>query len=179
MGRKGFTLVELIVAVAVVGILATGLYAMVAPTPEARVVACQGGLAAHEALVEQAAEQTFPYIPTWEQVQEIAGDRWDHHFHYVPNLEDTNNGHGNDLDLCDGGNPGKSIQNRDCLNIMYIIVCDHDHGGLARYGAVLSGDGPMVFGADPEHEFLRPLKFFQVIHPGFKDPNLQKWVGRY
>jgi prepilin-type N-terminal cleavage/methylation domain-containing protein len=179
MTDKGFTLMEVVVTLAIIGILSTGLYAMVAPTPEARVVACQGGLAAHEALVEQAAEQTFPFIPTWDEVQDIAGERWDAHYHYVPNLEDTNNGHGNDLDLCDGGNPGESLQNRTCLNIMYIIVCDHDHSDLAKYGAVLSGDGPMVFGGNPEHEFLKPLRFFSVVHPNIKDPNLQKWVGGY
>lgn len=179
MKRNGFTLVELLIVIAIIGLLSAIVYGMVSPTGEARLIACQENMSTMRTMVVQAEDQTWPYTPTWEEVQQIAGNRWDDHFHYVPNAEDTNNGHGNDLDICDDGNPGVSGENRDCLDIRFIIVCDHDHQHLANYSALLSGDGPMVFGGDPEHEFVKDLNFFSEVHPGWKDPNFQKWVGRY
>ena len=180
MRNKGFTLIELVIVVAVLGILALLAMQLLNPDPEAKLIACCASASAMETLVEQAMDQTWPYTPTWEEVQKVAGSRWDEHYHYVPNSEDTNNGHGNDLDICDDGNPGASIENRDCLDIKYIIVCDHDHSRAgAGYVGVLSGHGPIVFKGDPEHRFVGDLHYWQEIRPGAKDPNLQKWIGRY
>jgi len=174
MKKNGFTLIEILIAVVIIGILAAIAIRTIAPTKEARLVACAADLDAMNSLVQQTMEQTFPYIPDWSEIQGVAEGRWNKHFHYVPNNSDANKGHGNDLDICDEENPGASAANRDCLNIKYIIVCDHDHTGVAKYNALLDGYGPIVFGGDPNHEFTRSLTFWW----GEKDPNLQKWIGR-
>ena len=105
MKNNGFTLIEVLIVVVIVGILSMIAIRLLNPTPEARMIACCEDLKACETLVEQAAEQTFPRTPTWQEVQGIAGNRWKDHYHYVPNNSDGNAGHGNDLDLCDEENP--------------------------------------------------------------------------
>jgi len=180
------------VVVVIVGILSMIAIRLLNPTPEARMIACCEDLRSCETLVEQAAEQTYPRTPTWQEVQGIAGNRWKDHYHYVANNSDANAGHGNDLDLCDEENPGASGEDRDCLDIRFVIVCDHDHGDLADYNAVLSDIGPVVFpvvaidSKKPKKgeikdmfqrgngdEFLRDLTYWRLANP-----NLTKWVDR-
>jgi len=101
----------------------------------------------------------------------LAGNRRKPHYHYVPNNSDPNAGHGNDLDLCDEENPDASTENRDCLNIKYIWVCDHNHGEHAKYCFV--DDDLNVYVVGEVGAFNRDL-----IHWYGKDPHLQKWINR-
>lgn len=171
---KGFTLVELIVTVAVLGVLALAVGASLMPNQEARLIACLDGMDAMHTLVVQTEEQSWPFTPTFEQICQLAGTRWDDHYHYVPNAEDTNNGHGNDLDICDAGNPGASSENRNCLEIKWLIVCDHNHGSLARYVGLLDGYPIYAFGDAPEDAVLMN----DVLRWPYNDPNLRRWIGR-
>ena len=175
MKQDGFTLTELIIAIAIIGLVSVIAIRSIAPTPEARLIACAEDLRVMDTLVQQTMEQTFPLVPLWSEVQGLAGNRWSKHAHYVINSSDADRGHGNDLDLCDEENPGQSSKNRECVDIKYIIVCDHDHiAADAKYNAIIDGYGTVVFGGNPEHRFTRSLTFWW----GKKDPNLQKWIGR-
>ena len=168
---RGFTLIECVVAIFIIGLLAAAGSTLLNTSDEARLVACAEDLRTMDTIVQQTMEQTFPYVPQWG---EIDRSHWKDEYHYILNNSDANKGHGNDLDICDEENPGKSTESRDCLNIKYIIVCDHDHKDLAKYNALLDGYGPVVFGGDPSHEFTRDLTYWW----GKKDPNLKKWIGR-
>jgi len=115
--QKGFSMMELVVSVATIGILVLATSSYLNTVKESRMIACTADLHTMETMVEQVYEQSRPWIPTWEEVQGLAGARWKDHYHYLPNNTDLNKGHGNDLDLCDEENPGKSLQNRNCLDI--------------------------------------------------------------
>jgi prepilin-type N-terminal cleavage/methylation domain-containing protein len=180
MRNKGFTLIELVIVVAVLGILALLAMQLLNPKPEAELVACAANANAMRTLVEQTAEQTFPNTPTWEQIQFVAGNKWNSHYHYVWDEPDPNSGHGNDLDFCDEDNPSGSTNHvgGECYDIRWVIVCDHDHGNAdAAYVAVVGSPTfpgtPHVFGGDPDHKFVKDLEFWEG-----KDPNFQKWIGR-
>jgi len=169
MRNKGFTLVEILVTVAIIGVIVSGV-AVYNHVSETTLTACAADLRAHAQIVYQA-EESGPVLER-DLVYQIAGSRWKPHYHYVPNNSDANKGHGNDLDLCDEENPGKSTENRDCLDIRWIIVCDHNHNEMAKYNFVDDDLNVYVVGGDQD-EFARDL-----IHWGGKDPNLQKWINR-
>jgi prepilin-type N-terminal cleavage/methylation domain-containing protein len=182
--RKGFSVVELLVVVAILGIIAVIANKVINTTNETRVVACVDELWSMETIVEQVFEQTRPWTPTWEQVQEMAGNRWDPHFHYLPNNSDRNKGHGNDLDLCDEENPGASLSTRDCLNIPWVIVCDHDHKDLVAYNFAVGMDRVYSVATNTPKKMKRP---YVPAEPAFlhdlifweaADPNLRRWIGR-
>jgi prepilin-type N-terminal cleavage/methylation domain-containing protein len=177
MKHRGFTVAEVLIVVAVVGLLTMAATQLLNPHKESRVIACAADAQAMRTIVEETYLQTFPEVPSWEQVQSIAETRWNPHYHYIPNNHDANKGHGNDLDICDEENPGKSSEQRDCLDIKYIIVCDHNHGEMARYIAVLGDHGVRAFPHERDggrdQRFLRDLMWWQG-----KDPNLRKWIGR-
>ncbi len=190
---RGFTLVEILIGVALIALIAGIAVKALNPTPEARVIACLADLEAHHTLVEQAAEQTYPREPTWEEVKQIAGNRWKDHYHYVPNNSDPNSGHGNDIDICDEENPGASGENRSCLNLRYFIICDHDHYAAdVKFNAFVESwytPDPLIFPLDPieggkwtlgqskimqrgnGHEFLNDCSYWVP-----KAPNWQRWI---
>jgi prepilin-type N-terminal cleavage/methylation domain-containing protein len=182
--NKGFTLVEIIVGLAIIAILTVISVSLLNTTEETKMVACVADLAAMETLVEQAYEQTRPWTPSWEEVQQIAGTHWNEHYHYIPNNNDLNRGHGNDLDLCDEENPGKSLTQRECLDIQWVIVCDHNHGDLAKYNFAISKDRVYSVATNATKSWKRP---YVPAEPAFlqdliwwegPDPNLQRWIGR-
>jgi len=193
MRDKGFTLVEVIVVVFIVGLLAAIAVRVIRPTEEAKVIACFANIEAHISMTEQLREQSYPFVPDQQQMYDWMGNRRNKHYTYIANSSDTNNGHGNDLDLCDEENPGSSLENRDCLDIKYVWVCDHYHGDLAKYLFGTDSTGPLVVpikailksnkknivtGAELVQtgngdEFLRDLNYWTVT-----DPNFQKWIGR-
>lgn len=187
--QKGFTLIEVTIVILIVGILAAAGIHFFSRSPEARMAACIADLDAMNSIVQQRAEQTFPNFPTWDEIDK---SHWKDHYHYIPNNTDANKGHGNDLDLCDEENPGASAENRSCLNINYVIVCDHNHGQLAKYNFISDGSPPVVVptqtilnGKPKKGEsrdllkrgngdaFLKDLYYWQA-----KDPDLVKWIGR-
>ena len=202
MRKNGFTLLEIIIVIAVIGILAMIAFSMLNTSDETRLIKCNADMEAYITMTEQIREQTPGHrAPTREEMygwMEREGKHRDPHFHYVPNNSDHNKGHGNDLDLCDEENPGKSLDNRECLDVLYVWVCDHNHTDLAKYvfgsntwGPVIvplhqianvpkgkgkskstvSGEAATQYGNGDE--FLRSLEYWRL-----KDPNLQKWIGR-
>lgn len=192
---KGFTLTEILVTVFLVGLLAAIAVKVLNPTPEARVVACQADLMAYYESIE-GMRGTGP-APTWEQVQAELPN-WKDHYHYLVNNSDPNAGHGNDIDYCDEENPGASIENRECLNLRYVIFCDHDHSlaGI-KYNAMAESwttPSPFAIPLDPinpgsgkskkqivergdalqqgnNHVFLRGIYYWTR-----QDPNWQRWI---
>ena len=121
---------------------------------------------------------------------------WKSHYHYLVNNSDPNAGHGNDLDNCDEENPGNSMENRECLEIDYIIICDHYHERAeVKYNAMIeswytpdpvaiplntidnsnpSGPGKAQFVQRGNgHEFLKDIYYWRL-----KDPNWTRWIGR-
>ena len=182
--QKGFSMMELVVSVATIGILVLATSSYLNTVKESRMIACTADLHTMETMVEQVYEQSRPWIPTWEAVQGLAGARWKDHYHYLPNNTDLNKGHGNDLDLCDEENPGKSLQNRNCLDIQWVIVCDHDHGELGKYNFALALDTVYSVASNATKNWKKP---YVPAEPAFlheltwweqPDPQLQKWIGR-
>ena len=178
--QRGFTLVEVLIVLAILGLLVVFADAMLTPNEEAKMIACAANAQAMRTLVEQTRNATLPYTPTWEQVQFVAGNKWDPHYHYIPNNYDANSGHGNDLDFCDEDNPAAQkfgYKHTVCYDIDYVIVCDHDHGGLAKYVAVLDDYGTRAFPYERDgggdQAYLRDLSWWRG-----KDPNFIKWINQ-
>lgn len=67
-------------------------------------------------------------------------------YYCFANSSDQNKGHGNDWDFCDEENPGKSSQKRDCKDIQFVIICQHDHHDLANYVYIEDEGPPMLAG---------------------------------
>jgi len=184
MKNKGFTLIEIMGALCVLGLLIGASVSYLNTVKESRMIACTADLHAMETIVEQVYEQTRPWTPTWEQVQEMAGNRWKPEYVYLPNNTDRNKGHGNDLDLCDEENPGNSLADRNCLDIQWVIVCTHNHGKLGKYNFAVSLDTVYSVASNATKNWKRP---YVPAEPAFlhdlnwwehPDPNLLKWVLR-
>lgn len=193
MRNSGFSLVEVMVVVFVLGCVTIIPIRMLNTIAEARVVACAESMQAHISMTEQLREQIRTRPPSQQEMYDWMGNKRNKHYHYVPNDSDANSGHGNDLDICDEDNPGASLENRDCLDIKYIWVCDHNHGKLAKYLFGSDSTGPVVVPLEPitrstkknpippsesiqrgnGDAFLRELNYWRV-----EDPNLLKWIGR-
>jgi len=69
-------------------------------------------------------------------------------YHYLPDAEDPDAGYGNELDGFDEGNPGKAPRTQK--DIKYVVICQHDHGSLARYIYVVDEGPPTI--ADDLHD---------------------------
>lgn len=141
--RNGFTLVEILVAVAIIAILVMAVSFALSTIRETKVVACLADIESMNAMSEQLYEQCRPDPPTIEEMEDFVGAKNNGHYFYTPNNSDANNGHGNDIDFCDEENPGESTENRDCLDIDWIWVCDHDHGDLVKFNFAV--DGPLTY----------------------------------
>lgn len=145
---KGFSLVETIVVVFILGLLAAIVFGMVNTTPETKLIACAADLVAMEQMTEQYYEQSRPWVPTQEDLYNWMENRRKEHYHYLPNNSDLNKGHGNDIDLCDEENPGASLDGRNCLEIKWAWVCDHNHVDLAKYVFITDAGTPIVVPLD-------------------------------
>jgi len=170
---RGFTLIEVVIVVVVIGILAVGVSTALNTVQESRMVACTADLHAMEDMTQQYYMQTRPWTPDRQGLYQWMGNLRKDHYHYVPNNNDRNKGHGNDLDLCDEENPGKSLDNRDCLDIQWVWVCDHNHRELAKYNFSLSRGYVYSVSKTGEKPFLHDLRWWDK-----KDPNLRRWIGR-
>lgn len=185
MKKNGFSIIEMLIVVAIIGVLAVIGTKVINTVHETRLVRCNQDIMAMRTIVEQAREQTpGRRTPTREEVMAVADGRWDDHYWYVKNNSDANKGHGNDLDFCDEENPSGKLNHVGgvCYDIEFIIMCDHDHSRAeADMVAIIDASnlpmGPMVFSGNPEHRFVKDLTYWEEISTG-KQPNLRKWWGR-
>ena len=173
MRNKGFTLIEVIITLVIIGLLAMISVGFASYIQSANLDACAADLRAHAQMSYQLEEQARG-IPDTEFMYQWATHRKSN-YHYVPNNYDANKGHGNDLDLCDEENPGASLDNRECLDIKWVWVCDHNHGDVAKYNFVTSELDVWVVPVKGTEQapLTKDLNRWTL-----KDPNLQKWIGR-
>jgi hypothetical protein len=73
-------------------------------------------------------------------------------YYYLIDDNDPDSGHGGDLDAFDENNPGNAP--RRGKDIKFVVLCQHDHGDLARYVYVEDDGPPTVADAtnDPHYE---------------------------
>jgi prepilin-type N-terminal cleavage/methylation domain-containing protein len=177
MGNDGFTLTEVLIVVVLVGILSV----IVAPTmfgaqPAATTVKCLANLASFASEIELLSPSGPP--PTQDEVRRYIDwegkykDYW-----YLPNNSDFNKGHGNDLDGCDEENPGKSLANRECIPMRFVIICRHEHHGHtsdAKYCFTTDYFVPQIVPYNKlPHTYLQDASWWPR-----KDPGFQKWIGK-
>jgi hypothetical protein len=79
-------------------------------------------------------------------------------YFYFANESDANRGHGNDWDFCDEENPGRSGSRRDCHDITFVVLCQHNHRHLVNY-VYIEDEGPPMFAgwsrdSDPGYDRL-------------------------
>ncbi len=142
--QAGFTLTEMIVVVYVAGLLsAIVTSAFIDQMEKARLARCMSELRGIQSAV-------FVYSPNGIQIPDPQ-DFWPMAFpagrpgpYYYLIDGDPNKGHGNDLDGIDEENPGSSWQNREKLDIRFVVLCQHDHGNLADYVYVTDVGPPQI-----------------------------------
>ncbi len=139
--EAGFTFMELIVAVWLIGVLTIlALGILDGRIEKAKLARCFVDIRSIQSTVWSMSDGiSWPeYATFWDYAW--AGKK-PGPYYYFPNNTDHNAGHGNDLDICDEENPGKSEDNRDCKDIEFVIVCQHDHRQLANY-VYIEDEGP-------------------------------------
>ena len=139
--EAGFTFMELIVAVWLIGVLSVlALGILNGRIEKAKLARCFVDIRSIQSTVWTMSDGiSWPeYDSFWDYAW--AGKK-PGPYHYFPNNWDGNSGHGNDLDICDEENPGKSEDNRDCKDIEFVIVCQHNHRQLANY-VYIEDEGP-------------------------------------
>jgi prepilin-type N-terminal cleavage/methylation domain-containing protein len=149
--EAGFTFMELIVAVWLIGVLSVlALGILNGRIEKAKLARCFVDIRSIQSTVWTMSDGiTWPEYGTfWESAW--SGKR-PGPYHYFPNNIDRNSGHGNDLDICDEENPGKSESNRDCKDIEFVIVCQHNHRQLANYVYIEDEGPPTIAGWSSEN----------------------------
>jgi prepilin-type N-terminal cleavage/methylation domain-containing protein len=148
--ESGFTIAELAVAMMLISILSVlALGIMNNRVEKAKLAACMIDLRSVQSTVWSLSDGVTWPLPKdlWQYMW--AGKRPGPYF-YLVNTSDANSGHGNDMDICDEENPGKSGDNRDCKDIEFVIVCQHDHRTLAKYVYIEDEGPPTIAGWDKE-----------------------------
>ena len=177
MNKKGFTLVEILVVIAIIGILSVVVVGKInGAQSAATTVRCLADIDAFASDVE-ALSPRGP-APTQEQIR--AHIDWEGKYKdywYIPNNSDFNKGHGNDLDGCDEENPGSSLPGRVCLPMRFLIVCAHQtHGNNsdAKYVFNIGGGLPpqIVAYGEFQHTYLQDASWWPR-----KDTRFDKWIG--
>jgi len=132
--ERGLTLIEVATVLAVLSVLgaiiASGVMHYIY---KARLSRCLNEMRSIQSTLWPLWSEGNPPTP-----EAFWNDRWGGHapgpYYYIPNTNDGNSGHGNDfLDRCDEDNNGAGTARRNCQDITYLLVCQHDHGPLARY----------------------------------------------
>ncbi len=148
--ERGFTVAELAVAMMLISILSVLVLGIMNNRVEkAKLAACMIDLRSVQSTVWSLSDGV-----TWPMPKDLwqymwAGKRPGPYF-YLVNNSDANSGHGNDMDICDEENPGKSESNRECQDIEFVIVCQHDHRTLAKYVYIEDEGPPTIAGWDKE-----------------------------
>jgi prepilin-type N-terminal cleavage/methylation domain-containing protein len=138
-GERGYTVIELIVVVWIIGMLSVIMLGTVNGRIEkARMARCMSDLRSiqstawsHSDGVSFLGPRTFWNV-AW------AGKK-PGPYYYLPDNEDPNAGHGNDIDGFDEINPGDAP--REDKDLKFLIVCQHDHRMLAKY-LYIEDEGP-------------------------------------
>lgn len=144
-GQKGFSLVELLAVVNIIGLLASILL----PTylnyiHKAWLSRCMAELKGIQTGVYMVTlpDDTFPSSDDfWGTVYPAAMPG---PYHYLVDNDDANNGHGNELDGWDEGNPGGKEPPPGYVDIQWVIICDHDHAHLAKYVYITESGIPTI-----------------------------------
>jgi len=160
--ESGFTFMELIVAVWLIGVLTVlALGILNGRIEKAKLARCFVDIRSIQSTVWSMSDGiSWPeYATFWDYAW--AGKK-PGPYHYFPNNVDHNAGHGNDLDICDEENPGNSGSNRDCKDIEFVIVCQHDHRQLANYVYIEDEGPPIIAGWSRE-----------------TDPGYDRWIDYY
>ena len=142
--QAGFSILEALIVVAVISVLAGVVIPSVYTEFEkARLSSCLSEIGGMQAVAFDLGDGR--YIPTpdefWSEGYPSAEEG---EYYYIVDAEDHNKGHGNDLDNCDEDNPGSSIDGRDCWDLKFVVLCNHDHGSLGQYCYGVDGDPPTV-----------------------------------
>jgi len=160
--ESGFTFMELIVAVWLIGVLTVlALGILNGRIEKAKLARCFVDIRSIQSTVWSMSDGiSWPeYATFWDYAW--AGKK-PGPYYYFPNNIDHNRGHGNDLDICDEENPGNSGSNRDCKDIEFVIVCQHDHRQLANYVYIEDEGPPTIAGWSRE-----------------SDPGYDRWIDYF
>jgi prepilin-type N-terminal cleavage/methylation domain-containing protein len=177
MDNGGFSLIEVLIAVVVIGIVSTVFVPILFGVQSAATTAkCFSDLESFATEIQLLDPSGPP--PTQDEVRRYVDwetkykDYW-----YIPNNSDFNKGHGNDLDGCDEENPGKSLANRQCIPMRFVIICRHEfhgHNSDAKYCFKTDFFVPQIVPYNEvPHTFLRDAHWWLG-----KDPGFQKWIGK-
>ena len=90
-------------------------------------------------------------------------------YYYLVDNDDPNNGHGNDLDQFDEGNPGNSP--RQQKDIHFVVLCQHDHGSLGWYVYLEDEGRPQIATAQNNPKYHRFIKWIDKPPGNDKPPN--------
>jgi prepilin-type N-terminal cleavage/methylation domain-containing protein len=138
--EAGFTLSELLIVIAIIGIvsaIANGEFLRY--LERAKLAACMAQMRVIQRTVFQYSDVGSTFIAE----SDLWNTAWQGQppgpYAYLRDNEDPNNGHGNDLDGFDEGNPGNAP--RTGKDIDFVVLCQHNHGRLAKY-VYIEDEGP-------------------------------------
>ncbi len=137
--QRGYTVIELVIVlwfISVLSILALGLAN--GRIEKARLAKCMVDLRSIQSTAWAHSDGTRFLGPNefWDVAW--AGKK-PGPYYYLPDNEDPNAGHGNDIDTYDEQNPGKA--QRTDKDLKFIALCQHDHRNLAKY-VFVEDEGP-------------------------------------
>ena len=161
--QAGYTLAEIMVVLMIISILsALALGVMDGRIEKARLARCMLELRSIQSTVFTHSGGGWP-LP---DQRTFWADAWSGikpgpYFYLVDN-DDPNNGHGNDIDSFDEGNPGNPP--REDKDIHFVLLCQHDHGSLAWYVYLEDEGPPLIATADDNPRYHR------FIHGGGGEP---------
>ena len=146
--QAGFSVLEGLIVVAVISVLAGVVIPSVySEFEKARLSSCLSELGGMQAVAFDLGDGR--YIPTPDEFwNEGYPSSTEGEYYYIVDAEDHNKGHGNDLDNCDEDNPGSSIDGRDCWDLKFVVLCNHDHGQLGQYCYGVDGQPPTILKVD-------------------------------
>ena len=142
---------------------------LVNPQSEAWVVRCAADMLAIETDIENWSMQTRLNLPV--AMYRANPDQFRHAkgIYYLVD-GDPNSGHGNDIDLCDEENPGASGEKRDCLDIQWVLLCDHNHGGTDSFLFMTDGGVPTLYKEGWKPHFIDGIPTTNV------DPDYRRYI---
>jgi type II secretory pathway pseudopilin PulG len=139
-GREsGLTLLEMIVTLWLISMLSVIMLATVNGRIEkARLAKCMTDLRSIQSTAYAHSDGVHFLGPKDFWKIAWAGKKPGPYF-YLPDNEDPNAGHGNDIDSFDEINPGAAP--REDKDLKFVVICQHDHGLLADY-VYVEDEGP-------------------------------------